>query len=57
MRTINKYRVLLTRFRKAMVIFVPKGDIDDLTRAPDDFDSIYAHLKACGLKDLPTHLT
>ena len=53
MRTINKYRVLLTRFRKAMVIFVPRGDIDDLTRSPDDFDSIYAHLKACGLKELP----
>lgn len=53
MRTINKYRVLLTRFRKAMVIFVPKGEAEDQTRAPEDFDSIYSHLKLCGLKDLP----
>ncbi len=53
MRTINKYRVLLTRFRKAMVIFVPKGDHEDQTRAPDDFDSVYSHLKSCGLRDLP----
>jgi hypothetical protein len=53
MRTINKYRVLLTRFRKAMVIFVPKGDHEDQTRAPDDFDSAYLHLKSCGLRDLP----
>ena len=53
MRTINKYRVLLTRFRKAMVIFVPKGDAQDQTRVPEDFESIYTHLKACGLKDAP----
>ena len=53
MRTINKYRVLLTRFRKAMVIFVPKGNLEDQTRSPEDFDSIYAHLKSCGLKELP----
>lgn len=52
MRTINKYRVLLTRFRKAMVIFVPKGDHEDQTRAPGDFDSVYSHLKSCGLSDL-----
>lgn len=53
MRTVNKYRVLLTRFRKAMVIFVPKGDHEDQTRAPDDFDLAYSHLKSCGLSDLP----
>jgi hypothetical protein len=51
----SKYRVLLTRFRKAMVIFVPKGDHEDQTRAPDDFDSAYSHLKLCGLSDLPEH--
>ena len=52
MRTINKYRVLLTRFRKAMVIFVPKGDAEYQNRAPEDFYSIYSHLTSCGLKDL-----
>lgn len=53
MRTINKYRVLLTRFRKAMVIFVPKGDTEDQTRKPEDFDSVYSYLKSCCLQDLP----
>lgn len=52
MRIINKYRVLLTRFRKAMIIYVPKGSADDLTRKPADFDSIYHYIKNCGVKDL-----
>ncbi len=30
----NAYRVLLTRARQGMVIFVPRGDADDATRPP-----------------------
>jgi hypothetical protein len=52
-KTINKYRVLLTRFRKAMVIYVPHGDKSDKTRLPEDFDSIFNYLKECGLLELP----
>jgi len=52
MRTLNKYRVLLTRFRKAMVVYVPKGDSEDVTRSPADFDSIYDYLQSCGLTEL-----
>jgi Uncharacterized conserved protein (DUF2075) len=51
-RIQNKYRVLLTRFRKGMVIFVPLGSADDLTRAPVDFDSVYEYLLRCGVRPL-----
>jgi len=32
----NKYRVLLTRARRGMAIWVPRGDAKDLTRLPDE---------------------
>lgn len=48
----NAYRVILTRARQGMVIFVPKGDVDDPTRPPGFYDATYAFLKACGLQDL-----
>lgn len=37
----NAYRVLLTRARQGMVIFVPEGDDDDRTRSPAFYDSTY----------------
>jgi hypothetical protein len=51
-RIQNKCRVLLTRFRKGMVIFVPPGSADDPTRAPVDFDSVYGYLLRCGVHPL-----
>ncbi len=51
-RIQNKYRVLLTRFRKGMVIFVPLGSADDLTRTPSDFDSVSGYLLDCGVRPL-----
>jgi hypothetical protein len=51
-RIQNKYRVLLTRFRKGMVIFVPLGSTDDPTRAPADFDSVSEYLLGCGVRSL-----
>ncbi|MDG1072622.1 MAG: DUF2075 domain-containing protein [Akkermansiaceae bacterium] len=50
----NSYRVLLTRARKGLIIFVPNGDIsrDDLTRAPEFFDSTYQFLIGCGCESL-----
>ena len=51
-RTLNKYRVLLTRFRKAMIIYVPTGSPDDPTRNPGDFDGIYNYLLKCGIKPI-----
>lgn len=37
----NAYRVLLTRARQGMVIFVPEGDASDPTRNPAWYDGIY----------------
>ncbi len=51
-RIQNKYRVLLTRFRKGMVIFVPRGSSDDQTRDPTDFDSVWEYLLRCGVRPL-----
>jgi hypothetical protein len=52
---INGYRVLLTRARKGMVIFVPRGDVqgEDQTRCPDYYDGVYEFLVAGGAKELP----
>ncbi|MDB5575303.1 MAG: 8-oxo-dGTP diphosphatase [Bradyrhizobium sp.] len=48
----NTYRVLLTRARQGMVIFVPQGDLEDKTRPPDFYDATYEFLKDCGLSSL-----
>ncbi len=46
----NSYRVLLTRARKGMIVFVPRGDDsgEDETRDPRFYDEVAAHLLACG---------
>ncbi len=46
---INAYRVLLTRARQGMVIFVPHGDANDPTRPPAFYDGTYEFLKRCGM--------
>ena len=46
----NAYRVVLTRARQGMVIFVPEGDDRDPTRNPGFYDGIYDFLKRCGLE-------
>jgi hypothetical protein len=48
----NAYRVLLTRARQGMVIFVPEGNIDDPTRNPAYYNSTYNYLKSLGIKEL-----
>ena len=45
----NAYRVLLTRARQGMVIFVPKGDAKDHTRPPEFYDETYEFLSSCGI--------
>jgi DUF2075 family protein len=44
----NSYRVLLTRAREGMVIWVPEGDAHDRTRAPGDLDATADFLIRCG---------
>ncbi len=48
----NAYRVVLTRARQGMVIFVPKGCDNDPTRDPDLYDGIFTFLQRCGLTAL-----
>lgn len=52
-RILNKYRVLLTRFRKAMAIFVPEGTPGNVTNSSEDFDGVYQYLLSCGVRQLP----
>lgn len=51
---VNSYRVLLTRARQGMVIFVPCGvdEEEDPTRNSKFYDEIYAYLKLCGISEL-----
>lgn len=48
----NAYRVLLTRARQGMVIYVPEGSATDPTRHPHYYDSTYEYLHSIGLETL-----
>jgi hypothetical protein len=48
----NAYRVLLTRARQGMVIFVPEGSSTDPTRHPSYYDSTYSYLRSVGVREL-----
>ncbi|MBP2157861.1 MULTISPECIES: DUF2075 domain-containing protein [Asticcacaulis] len=48
----NAYRVILTRARQGMTVFVPKGDAADATRPPDYYDGTYDYLIDCGFTPL-----
>lgn len=49
---INAYRVLLTRARQGMVIFVPPGDPSDQTRLPAFYSPTHEYLSALGIPSL-----
>jgi hypothetical protein len=51
---VNGYRVLLTRARKGMVVFVPPGDPtgEDATRPPSLYNEIASYLLRCGAREL-----
>lgn len=49
---LNKYRVLLTRARRGMLIWVPRGDPVDQTREPVGFDETAQYLRSCGVPEL-----
>lgn len=48
----NAYRVILTRARQGMVIFVPRGSPTDPTRPCANYDPIFDYLQCCGLIEL-----
>ncbi len=49
---VNAYRVLLTRARQGMVIFVPPGDADDPTRQRAYYDGTHSYLSRLGVPSL-----
>lgn len=48
----NSYRVLLTRSRQGMIIFIPKGSDSDTTRAKVFYDGTYEYLKNMGIEEI-----
>jgi hypothetical protein len=49
---LNRYRVLMTRAREGLIIWVPLGDSRDPTRAPSVYDPTYEYLRKCGMKPI-----
>ena len=49
---LNAYRVLLTRARQGMVIFIPEGSENDPTRPPTYYDGVFNYLRDCGLQQI-----
>jgi DUF2075 family protein len=49
---LNAHRVLLTRARQGVVIFVPSGDLGDPTRKPCWYEDLYDYFVACGVRQL-----
>lgn len=50
----NAYRVLLTRARQGMVIFIPYGSNDDETRQPDFYNKTFDYLRSIGIMEVDT---
>lgn len=48
----NSYRVLLTRARQGLIIFIPKGSLTDPTRAPKFYEGTYNFLKEIGIPEV-----
>ena len=49
---LNAYRVLLTRARQGLIIFVPEGNSEDKTRDPTFYDGTYQYLLNCGFSEI-----
>ncbi|MFK7032689.1 DUF2075 domain-containing protein [Flavobacterium oreochromis] len=49
---INSYRVLLTRARQGMIIFIPEGNLEDNTRLPFMYDGTFNFFKKIGIKEI-----
>lgn len=49
----NAYRVLLTRARQGLVLFIPAGTPHDPTHQPDGFNATATYLLSCGVTALP----
>lgn len=48
----NSYRVLMTRARQGLIIFIPHGDNLDRTRPNELYQSTYDFLNSCGINTI-----
>ena len=48
----NAYRVLLTRARQGIIIFIPHGNPNDVTRQDEYYDGTYNYLKQIGIDEI-----
>ncbi|SFU01754.1 Uncharacterized conserved protein [Algoriphagus locisalis] len=48
----NAYRVLMTRARQGIIIYIPEGNSSDRTRPPGLYDSTFEFLLSCGVKEI-----
>jgi Uncharacterized conserved protein len=46
----NAYRVLLTRARQGMILFIPEGSDTDVTRKRSWYDEIFRYLREVGIE-------
>ena len=51
---VNGYRVLLTRARQGMIVYVPRPDNSDSSRFHDQLDATAHFLIQCGTAELTT---
>ncbi|PHO10423.1 hypothetical protein CPG37_05065 [Malaciobacter canalis] len=49
---LNAYRVLLTRARQGMIIFIPNGSVDDKTRLSEFYDETFNYIKEIGIQEV-----
>ena len=49
---LNAYRVLLTRARQGMIIFIPYGSSNDNTRLPEFYNETFEYLKEIGIEEI-----
>ena len=48
----NAYRVLLTRARQGLIIYIPEGDDLDHTRPKELYDQIFNFFQSCGIQNI-----
>lgn len=48
----NAYRVLLTRARQGLIIFIPEGNNEDYSRQTTFYDGTYSYLKKIGIEEI-----
>ena len=48
----NAYRVLMTRARQGLIIYIPEGDEEDPSRLTEYYEGTYQYLKHIGIKEI-----